>query len=114
MEPEGADPDPRFTLANERTFLAWTRTALAFIASGLAVTQLLPDFGTEAQRRALGLPLIAIGAVVALTSYRHWLASERAMRLGLPLPPSRLPRVIAVVTGLGAVVAAVLALVDSS
>ena len=42
---EGVDPDPRFTFANERTFLAWIRTALALVAGGLAVTQVLPSFG---------------------------------------------------------------------
>jgi putative membrane protein len=113
-EPEGRDPDPRFTLANERTFLAWTRTSLSFIAAGLAVTQLLPDFATEAQRRLLGLPLICLGAVIAVTSHRHWRASERAMRQEKPLPPSRLPHVITVVIGFVGVYAAVLALFDSS
>ena len=112
--PDGSDPDPRFTLANERTFLAWTRTALSFIAAGLAVIQLLPDFATDTQRRVLGLPLIMLGAVMAFTSYRHWRASELAMRLDEPLPPSHLPRVIAVVTALGALGAAVLALLESS
>ena len=32
---EGEEPDYRFTLANERTFLAWLRTALALIAGGV-------------------------------------------------------------------------------
>jgi putative membrane protein len=112
--PVGRDPDPRFTLANERTFLAWTRTSLSFIAAGLAVTQLLPDFATDTQRRLLGLPLIFLGAVIALTSYRRWRTSERAMRLGQPLPPSRLPHVITVVIGIVGVYAGVLALLDSS
>ena len=112
--PAGRDPDPRFTLANERTFLAWTRTSLSFIAAGLAVTQLLPDFATETQRRLLGLPLIALGAVIAVTSYAHWRASERAMRLDRPLPPSQLPRVIAALIGLIGTYAAVLALLDGS
>ena len=31
----GDDPDPRFSLANERTFLAWIRTGLAFVTAGL-------------------------------------------------------------------------------
>jgi hypothetical protein len=31
------EPDYRFTFANERTFLAWIRTALALIAGGVAV-----------------------------------------------------------------------------
>lgn len=34
-------PDPRVSFANERTFLAWNRTALALIAGRLAVSQLL-------------------------------------------------------------------------
>jgi putative membrane protein len=112
--PEGRDPDPRFTLANERTFLAWTRTALSFIAAGLAVTELLPDFATETQRRLLGLPLILVGAVIAVTSYRRWRASERAMRLSQPLPPSRLPHVITIVIGVVGVYAGVLVLLDGS
>ena len=110
----GRDPDPRFTLANERTFLAWTRTSLSFIAAGLAVTQLLPDFATETQRRLLGLPLIFLGAIIAVTSYLRWRASERAMRLDQPLPPSRLPHVITVVIGLVGVYAGVLVLLDGS
>jgi putative membrane protein len=114
QSPEGRDPDPRFTLANERTFLAWTRTSLSLIAAGLAVTQLLPDFATEAQRRVLGLPLISLGAAIAVTSFRHWRASERAMRLAKPLPPSRLPRVITLVIAFVGIYAAVLALLDGS
>jgi hypothetical protein len=39
---EGTEPDPRYTFANERTFLAWSRTALALVVAGLGVVQLLP------------------------------------------------------------------------
>ena len=60
---EGEEPDARFTLANERTFLAWNRTALALISVGLAVTQLLPPFRVTFGRRIIGLPLIVLGAV---------------------------------------------------
>jgi len=59
---DGSDPDPRFSFANERTFLAWIRTALALIAGGLAITQLLPSFGFTGGRRFLGLPLMAVDA----------------------------------------------------
>ena len=45
----GSDPDPRFTFANERTFLAWNRTALAFVAAGLAAAEFL-DFKYDAAR----------------------------------------------------------------
>jgi putative membrane protein len=90
------EPDVRFTYANERTFLAWNRTALALIATGVAATQLLPKLEVAWGRRILGLPLIALGAVVAAESYRHWRANERAVRRGDPLPRSTMPLVLTV------------------
>jgi putative membrane protein len=44
----GEEPDYRFTLANERTFLAWIRTSLALLAGGVAVVQLVPGFTSAA------------------------------------------------------------------
>jgi putative membrane protein len=81
----GRDPDPRFTLANERTFLAWNRTALALIGGGLAAGQLL-DFDSRGARLVVALPPIALGLTLALVSYRRWEANERALRLDEPLP----------------------------
>ena len=105
----GEEPDARFTYANERTFLAWNRTALALIATGVAATQLLPALDIEFGRRLLGLPLIAMGAALAVASYRRWDANERAMRLGEPLPASPLPRLLALGIGVIAVLAIVVA-----
>ena len=90
------EPDVRFTYANERTFLAWNRTALALIATGVAATQLLPKLQVEWGRRILGLPLIALGAVVAAESLRQWYANQRAMRRGDPLPRSRMPLILTI------------------
>lgn len=104
--------DVRFSYANERTFLAWNRTALALIATGVAATQLLPKFDVTFGRRLLGLPLIALGALLALTSYSHWQANERAMRRGDPLVPSRIPLVLSVGIGVIAVIAVILAAFD--
>jgi putative membrane protein len=81
----GRDPDPRFTLANERTFLAWNRTALALIGGGLAAGQLL-DFDSRWERLVVALPPIALGLALAALSYRRWQANERALRLDEPLP----------------------------
>jgi len=106
------EPDVRFTYANERTFLAWNRTALALIATGIAATQLLPEFHVEGGRRILGLPMIALGAL-AITSFRHWRANERAMRRGEPLPRSPMPLVLSIGVGAVAVIAVVLALIGS-
>lgn len=109
--PEDREPDARFTYANERTFLAWNRTALALIATGVAATQLLPRLQVSWGRRVLGLPLIALGAVVAIESFRQWRANERAMRRGDPLPRSLMPVILSVgivVVGLLAVAIAAL------
>jgi len=64
-EDGAGDPDYRFTLANERTFLAWIRTALALIAGGVAVVQLVPDFGFPGSRRIVGALLAGMGVLVA-------------------------------------------------
>ena len=112
--PAGAEPDARFTFANERTFLAWIRTALALVAAGLAIVQLLPPFhGIHWGRRAIGIPLILLGAIVAVVSYLEWDANQRALRRGDPPRHSRLPQLLAVIVGLVALAAAVLALISS-
>ena len=93
---EGIEPDVRFTLANERTFLAWSRTALALIAAGLAVAQLLPPFPHAPWGRSvIATPLILLGAALSPLSYDEWRRTQRAIRLGAPLPPSRLPKLLA-------------------
>jgi putative membrane protein len=111
---DGIEPDPRFTFANERTFLAWSRTALALVVAGLGIVQLLPPFpGVPWGRHVLGVPLIVFGAIVALTAYREWTRSQRAMRHGQPLPRSVMPMVMAVIIGAMAVVSAVVVLVSA-
>lgn len=77
---EGDDPDYRFTLANERTFLAWVRTALSLMAGSVAVVQLLPPFRIAGARTVLGVLLALIGVVTAIFAYTRWAANERAMR----------------------------------
>ncbi len=111
---DGTEPDPRFTFANERTFLAWSRTALALVVAGLGVVQLLPPFpGVPWGRHVLGVPLIVFGAVVAVVAYSEWGKSQRAMRLGQPLPRSVMPRLLTAVITVIAVAAAVVVLVSA-
>ena len=106
---DGTEPDPRFTFANERTFLAWSRTALALVVAGLGVVQLLPPFPhVPWGRHVLGVPLIVFGAVVAVVAYGEWVKSQRALRRGDPLPRSVMPRLLTVViTAIGAIAAVV-------
>ena len=100
----GSDPDYRFTLANERTFLAWIRTALALAAGGLGALTILDDFRGE---KVLGIGLLVLSFLTATTSYRRWSLSEQAIRKNEPLPHSRLPLVMAVGVAVVALIAAI-------
>ncbi|MGB2567499.1 YidH family protein [Micromonospora citrea] len=106
----GTTPDYRFSLANERTFLAWLRTGLALIAGGLAAAQFLPPLPLRHLREAIAVALLLLGGTVAVRAVDHWARTERAIRLGEELPVSRFPAVLALLVGLGALllVAAVL------
>ncbi len=90
----GEEPDYRFSMANERTFLAYIRTSLALLAGGIAVEQLLPPFSVSGGRSVLSILLLTLASFVAAASYRRWRLTERAMRLQVPLPPTRLPLVL--------------------
>ena len=111
---DGHEPDVRMSFANERTFLAWERTALGLITAGLAITQLLPSFDFPGGRRLIGLPLIALGVVIAAVSYWEWRRNQEAMRHDRPLPRSWLPLVVAIVVGVVAVIGFVLVIVEGS
>ena len=112
---DGTEPDARFTFANERTFLAWNRTALALVVAGLAIAQLLPPFpGVPWGRHLLAVPLISLGAILSMAAYREWRRNQQALRLGQSLPHSRLPRILAVSTGVIAVTATVIMLLSAA
>ncbi|MGK5678883.1 YidH family protein [Actinoplanes sp. URMC 104] len=100
----GRTPDYRFSLANERTFLAWIRTGLALIAGGLGCAQFLPPLRVAYLREAIAVALLVLGGAVALRAVDHWARTERAMRLGQELPGSRFPAFLAVVVAVGALV----------
>ncbi|RRO12691.1 DUF202 domain-containing protein [Saccharopolyspora rhizosphaerae] len=88
---EGEEPDPRFTLANERTFLAWIRTALALMAGGVAVEALNAVAAEPSTLRTmLAVPLLLAGVLCSGTAFTRWVATERALRRGRPLPAPRL------------------------
>jgi putative membrane protein len=104
----GRAPDYRFSLANERTFLAWIRTGLALVGGGLAVAAFLPQPRFTVARELIAVILLLLGAAVALRAVDRWSRTERAMRLGEPLPPSRFPATLALIIGGGAVTLLVL------
>lgn len=92
---QGREPDYRFTLANERTFLAWVRTTLALLAGGV----LLVQFGTRLGPRLLlmcaGVGLAALAALLSVLAYRRWRGNEIAMRLERELPATGLVPLLA-------------------
>ena len=91
-DPSGQEePDYRFTLANERTFLAWIRTALALIAGGIAVVQFVPAFGIPGVRHGLSVALTAGGGLLAALAVRRWQRVQAAMRRGANLPATHVP-----------------------
>ena len=99
----GEEPDPRFTLANERTFLAWIRTSLALTAGGVALEAL--GLGLHpALRVTASLMLIAIGILTPVQAWMGWVKTERALRLNTPLPSPRL----ALPVGVGLVLVGIL------
>ena len=105
---EGTEPDPRFTFANERTFLAWLRTALALVVAGVAVDVLVESGDADAGGyRPLAAALIILGMAASAAAFTRWMANERAMRRQEPLPGMGLGPVLAAgvaVVGLGLVV----------
>ena len=102
---EGSEPDPRFTLANERTFLAWIRTALALIAGGVALEALALPI-QPGLRLASSILLLALGLATPLLAWFGWAGTERALRCGRPLPASPVGLLLAV--GVAAVAVLVL------
>lgn len=104
----GHEPDVRFTLANERTFLAWIRTSLALVGVGLAIEKLVPAFGG---RTLLAIVLMLLGLALATTSYVRWARNELALRTDKPLPASRQPLLVAIGVTLVAILAVILIVV---
>jgi putative membrane protein len=101
--------DPRFSLANERTYLAWIRTAFALIAGGVVAAKAL-DFHHDTWRWIVATPPFLAGALVGLTAVRRWRTYEDAMREGRDLPVGRGFAVL----GVGLAVYAALVLVASA
>ena len=106
--------DVQLSFANERTFLAWQRTALGLITAGLAITQLLPSFDFPGGRRLIGLPLIGLGVVIGAVSYWEWRRNQDAIAHDRALPSSRLPLVVAIVVTLVAVFGFVLVIAEGA
>jgi len=86
---QGKDPDYRFSLANERTFLAWIRTALALLAGGVVLDQLSIKFEPPIAAIVIAIMLCTFAAALCAISYSRWRGNEIAMRHAQQLPHNR-------------------------
>ncbi|CQD16504.1 transmembrane protein [Mycobacterium lentiflavum] len=93
---EESEPDYRFTMANERTFLAWQRTALGLLAAAVALVQLVPEMTVPGARRLLGLGLVVLAILTSGMGLLRWQQADHAMRRGEPLPRHPSPAYLAV------------------
>ncbi len=89
------EPDPRFTFANERTLLAWIRTSLALLATGVAIEALVPA-QEELARNTIAGVFVGLAAVVSAGAFLRWMTVERALRMGQALPALGLAILLAV------------------
>ncbi len=99
------EPDYRFTMANERTFLAWQRTALGLLAAAVALVQLVPELTIPGARRVLGVGLAVLAILTSGMGLVRWQQADRAMRRGDPLPRHPSPTYLAVGLTLVAIIA---------
>jgi putative membrane protein len=104
--PAETEPDYRFTLANERTFLAWQRTSLGLLAAAVALVQLVPELTVHGARHALAVLLATLAILTSGMGLVRWQQADRAMRRGLPLPRHPTPAYLA----LGLILVGVIAL----
>ena len=102
----GEEPDPRFSLANERTFLAWIRTSLALIAAGVALEALQIPIHADFRRYSSGAFLV-LGLIAPVHAWISWMRTERAMRKHRPLPAPALSGLLAVGVGVAGLLIAV-------
>lgn len=107
MKPPDKEPDPRFTLANERTYLTWLSTSLALSAGGVAMAAVSADVFVPWMRTLLAVVLVSLSALAAAMAYPRWRRVQHALRSSAPLPPPAL----APLFGYGVAVVAVLALI---
>jgi putative membrane protein len=92
---EGSEPDYRFSLANERTLLAWVRTALALVGGGIAVDALHVGLPTTVEA-VIAKGLLVLGSLCSGAAWVQWARAERAIRRREPLPSVPITLVVCV------------------
>jgi uncharacterized membrane protein YidH (DUF202 family) len=101
-KPPAGEGGRRVRLANERTYLAWGRTSLAFFALALAVGRIVPTLERVRSRwpfEVIGCAYAALGVAVALYGlYRHREVEDAVRAGGFAGPSARLLAALSVLT----------------
>ena len=107
---DGQEPDPRFTLANERTFLAWIRTSLGLVAGAVALEAFAGEEIPEVIRTPLACILLVLAAILSIVAFRRWIRIEASMRhkQPLPVPQASILLVLGIATGAVLLIVAIL------
>lgn len=66
--------------------MAWVRTALGFIAGGVAIVYVAPNISQPLVETTLGLVMVGLGCAIAVLGAWRWRRTDRALRLGGPMP----------------------------
>jgi len=98
----GSEPDARFSLANERTFLAWISAGLALISVGVGLESLALNL-QAGLRLAASIVLVAAGLACPVQAWFGWARAEAALRERRPLPFAPLLVVLPIALGLAGV-----------
>lgn len=102
-----APPSVRDHLANERTLLAWIRTALTVIGIGFLVDRLAVEAEPSGLASIAGVGLVVLGGVVALAGAYSYLTARREMATGRYRPHVGMHLAIVAAVVMGAIVVAV-------
>lgn len=93
---QGSEPDYRFSFANERTFLAWIRTALAILAGSILLAQFVQQLHANEYWLAISVGLAVLAIFLSAGAYGRWKSCEIAMRNSAPLPANSSIPVLAI------------------
>lgn len=105
-QPEVADATRRTRLANERTYLAWLRSALTALAVAIGAGKIVPgvtDVSSKWPFELLGAGFAVLALIFALGGVRRFIRVEAALDAGgfAPLARGEAMLIAAVSTVLG-------------
>ncbi len=109
-------PKSREHLANERTFLAWIRTSIAFMGFGFVIVKFTlflkqlsillenTDISTKGYSAIIGVTMVAIGVVIAVLSFLQYRKNYRQLQDGNFVSSTKLSLLITLIIIIGGII----------